>query len=472
MSQRFEDCSSTDPRPYIRATQAGTSVGTIELLAELFDNSIDAGATVIEATVRNTARAGQGLFCIADNGSGAPSLATLMRLASSDKTGEQTIGRFGVGAKDCIYGVGGIGSTLDIESKTRAGAWLSSLRWATQNSWMFPCEDCSPDAVNIPSKTGLRLTMSQCHRKMPSTVALKAHVARVHWPWLEQPGNCIKVNGETVSPPEIPDNDERFDGETVHEAGEGRTFTVFGGVLSGQSDLNGVTVFCGNRSVYVADAIGTGDYSRGGIFILVRLQGRWSLDRNKNGLDETDAETLSDALEGILAPLLEEASERMRELDDFDLLDRLNDAFAGAQGGRMGKPRRPNRNDKPERDRQDKEPGGTERAKVGEAAVVSGDGSAQERKSRRRSAPFRIDFVTGEHDTIGKVDGPNRRISLHRNNPSVAEVKARQNDEALLFFAASLLADYQSQKDKGQLPFSCRFASLVATILSRGTAAV
>lgn len=460
---RTEDCSAASPRSFIRAAQANTSVGTVELLAELFDNSIDAGATRIESTIRNTARAGQGTFSILDDGSGAPSIGAVMRQASSTKSGEDTIGRFGVGAKDCIYGVGGLSSTLDLESRSQAGAWRSTLRWALQDTWLFPQDDCGASDLSITTQTGFLLRIERCHRKMPSAVALKKHLSRIHWPWLEQRDHTILVNGEAVEPPEIPATDERFDAESVHEVDADRGFTLFGGVLNAPSELNGVTVFCGNRAIYVADAIGTGDYSRGGIFALVRLIGPWSLDRNKNGLEEVDAETLRAALESILELTLREASERMRELDDADLLQRLNDAFVGAQ---IGTPERPGSTD----DRHERRNAGTKR-KVRTATSVRGPGDAKERRSRRRGSPFRIDFVQGDESQIGSVDADSRRIYLYRNNPSVAEVKARENDEALLFFAASLLADHAS-KTRGELPFAGAFANLVATILQQGTSAV
>ena len=104
------DCSPTSPAGYIRAAQANSQVKVVDLLAELFDNSIDAGATRIEAEVSK--KKGLRLFKIRDNGPGISGLAKLMLLGESDKAGgEQSIGRWGVGAKDCIFGVGGLKNT-------------------------------------------------------------------------------------------------------------------------------------------------------------------------------------------------------------------------------------------------------------------------------------------------------------------------------------------------------------------------
>lgn len=464
-----KNCVPAGPRGHIQAAEANNSTSTVDFLTELFDNSIDAGAKTISAKVAaGGGRAGRGSFHITDDGSGVQSIEVLMQFGGSSKeASEESIGRYGVGAKDCIWTVGGLSSTLNIQSRTRTASWRASIAWESQRDWQFAQDEVPPDDLALTTQTGLRLSMERCNRKMPTARELRDHIARAHWPWLEKRGREITINGERVAPPEKPKTDERFVRGTEVRVDEDRWFTMEGGVLKEGHPLNGVTVFSGNRAICVADAIGTGDYSRSGIFVLVRLHGAWSLERNKKGLTERDADDLCSALEGLLQPTLAEASERMRYLDDGAMLDRINDVFAGVQGGRIGKPRRPGSGNG---DKGDKTPRGTDR-KVVEAGVVDGDGDATERRARRKSKPYQIDFVVGEEDLIGSVDGSQRVISLFKNNPSVAAVKSRQDDEAVMFFAAALLANHRCQERKkaGQFDYAEAFGVLVAAILKNGS---
>lgn len=458
MSKR--DCKPAGPVPYIRAAEANNQTSTVAFLSELFDNSIDAGARRIVAAIKGEKRgSGHGAFCIADDGYGVENIETLLSVGETTKDGVDSIGRYGVGAKDCIYSVGGLSSTLDIDSAAKGSSWTASLTWRTQEDWQFDQIDCDAEDMDLHGTTGLRLQLSKCHRRMPAGSEMHRHLQRSYWPWLRIAGNVIELNGEAVTAPAAPATDGRLAG-TFNLDG-GRSFSIAGGSLRGDSDLAGVTVFCGNRAIAVASAIGLGDFSRSGLFALVTLSGPWVMERNKTGLIEEHQEELCDSLERIIAPVAKQASERMREMEAGDLLDSLNDRFAGVQEA-TGIATRPNKG------------GGSGTVEVRgtgretrEATKVGGLGDVRERdgKKAKRRKPYRIDIVVGNNEkSVGSVDVVSRRIALFKNNASVSQMLAEIDERGLMLTAAALLCD--ARRDAGRLPFPDVFASTIGAILA------
>jgi hypothetical protein len=297
---------------------------------------------------------------------------------------------------------------------------------------------------------------------MPSGSDLHKHLQRAYWPWLSTHGNSIRLNGEAVVAPTAPETDKRIHG--VVSLTDGRSFTISGGLLRAESDLAGVTVFCGNRSIAVASAIGLGDFSRAGLFALVTLAGPWAMERNKTGLVEEQQDELREHLERILEPIAQQASERMREMEAGDLLDSLNDRFAGVQE-ETGQARRPGPRGG---NKGTVEPKGSDR-RVREAGnvdtTVAGSTKQRDGKKARRNKPYRIDVVVGDNDkSVGSVDMSSRRISLFKNNTAVAQMLAESDERGLMLTAAALLCD--ASRDSNRLPFAGMFAATLGAILA------
>jgi hypothetical protein len=472
MKTTYEDCSAPDPRRHIMACQASTAVATASLLMEFVDNSIDAGATVIDVQARGSDKgSGAGSFAIEDNGSGIEKLGHLLRFGYSSKEVYAGIGRYGVGAKDCIYTVGGIRSALRIESRTATSCWRSAIAWQSQDSFQFPQSNCRPDDLSLRHRTGLRLEMSGCHRRMVSPKELREAVAKTYWPWLENSGNTIKVNSETVAAPAIPHTAGEFDGTINYHVDPDRWFSIQGGSSDG-GGMDGVTVFLGNRAVYFASAVGLSGRSQSGVFFLVRLHGKWDADRNKNGLSEDHRDDLEVMLSSQIGPVVDAASERLRELSDGSFMDALNGSFSTAQfgAGTVGKPRRPGVGE-----HKDRVPTGQDRVKrrkVEWATSVGAIGDARERNSRRKTSPFMIDFIQGEADEVGRVDMDSRRVIMYTASPVIAEYKSKQDQQPLLLVAAGLLGNALEKADSQTYLFPQLYAKLCHEIMTRGSQAV
>ncbi len=454
------------PTGFIRAAEANSQTSTIDFLAELFDNSIDAGATVVDAEVKGERKnSGHGSFHIADNGCGVANIKQLLAIGESDKPGgEDSIGRHGVGAKDCIYSVGGLSSTLDIESVTDACAWSISILWQQQHDWTFEQQECDAADLDMIGKTGLRLSIARAHRRMPPSSELRARLSRIYWPWLLRAGNRMTVNGEQVQAPSLPETDRRLREKRVEFDG-GRSLTIDGGILKGDSDLAGVTVLHGNRAVYITNAIGLGDHARSGVFFLVNLRGPWGLGRNKMGMTEDHEDELRERLEVELAQIMAEADQRMMEMDAGNLLEGLNDQFAGMQFA-TGTAARPGQGTGGQRNGDGP---GTRNKPVEAEHIKEGVDGTKKRGGRvaSKTKPFRIEMVVGQDaESVGSVDIRSRRVYLHKNNSAVAKLHEERERMALLAISAMLVV-YRIEQDrtKGQLPFERQTGAMLSAAL-------
>ena len=430
-------------------------------MAELFDNSIDGGARTIAGKVSNVTKRGRGSFVIIDDGCGVGRLASLMTQGESSRpaNGEEHIGRFGVGAKDCIYRVGGLPSTLYVQSSTGGGrGWRASIDWDTQDSWVLEQEECLSDDLDLETPTGLMLAMTNCHRRMAGATELRQHLSRVHWPWLGKEGNLMTINGVRVEEPVMPMTDNQFDDSLRIEVDDNRWFSVSGGLLLEDSDLNGVNVIHGNRSLYVADGIGLEGAPRAGLCVMVKLHGKWSLERNKKGLSQNDDEVLCSSLEQVLEPLIRQVQAKDMELPTGNLLDDINDMLAGIQVD-VGIAARPNK-----RGTKRKSAGATVDRKVSVATVVKpGPDDVKSRRKAMANKPYRIQYSTGDKSSIGSVDERNKIILLYQNNKSVALMRDNNDRQSILMAGAFLLAH---QVGSAKLPFANLIGELAYLIMS------
>jgi hypothetical protein len=461
------DCRADDARAFIRAHQANNTHKTEDLLCELFDNAIDAGATIIEADVKGSRHgAGKGSFTIADNGKGVENIQKLLSVGFSTKMLDDTIGRYGVGAKDCFFIVGGLASTLRIEAATETERWDAVIDWKDQSTWEFDQNDEAPDMQPFPgsSSTGLRLSMSGCHRVMPAATQLKVLLSQTYWPWLNNPGNVMEVGGERIAPPQLPITDNRFNGSARQGCGTNKSFVISGGLLQQEHPLNGVTVFKGNRVLYYASAVGLGDCMRSGLCVLVQLHGAWETERNKKGLSEAHEQELQQTLAPLLQEVARLAGDRSMRIEHDARLDMLNEDFGAAMEEVIGRAARPKSRGG---DGASHTVQGTDR-KVREATEVRGDGPVRQRgttKPRNRRSPFIIECLPGnDAELIGTVDTRNRRVTLHKNNETIARLWASKDvmlsNQTLKVAAAALIAE--AMRDEQQLPFTNQFSRMMS----------
>ena len=450
----FADCTPKDPRPFIYAAQSRQD-SSRKLIPEAVDNSIDARSTIISLWL-DAKKGPGGSITIEDNGHGVESLTHLMSYGSSTKRHDgETVGRYGVGAKDLIWSVGGLQSTLTAQSASESFAWRACVRWSEQETFNWPWDKAEQGELAFAgsSKTGTRLEMTNCWKRLPSPAELTTDLTVFYWPWLEKPGNVLRINGVQLRAPRPVPTDGRFKPSVYHQFPGGRTATLDGGLTDerdADSPLNGVTVWAGNRNIYPSSTRGI--ETRNGIFVLVRLFGPWALETNKQGLVIEQQEELDDWLEEQLAGLVVDAGKQGLHMQLGGDTEAINAMFADVSEELTGPPKRPGKGTPDNRTRTQ---GDKTRGPVEEAASIddSKDGKAKQRGRQRRKKPVcRIQFLQGtDPESVGVVDLEQRVITLHTNNQVVAMYRA-MNDAAhrttmLYTLAACLLANAAHDPD-------------------------
>lgn len=469
------DCTPKDPRPFIYAAQSRQD-SSRKLIPEAVDNSIDAKSTIINMLV-DAKKGPGGSITIEDNGQGVASLAHLMSYGTSTKRHDgETVGRYGVGAKDLIWSVGGLQSTLTAQSASQDSAWLACVRWAEQETFNWPWEKAYQGELTFAggSKTGTRLEMTNCWKRLPTPAELTADLSIFYWPWLEKPGNVLRINGVQLRAPRAIPTDGRFKPSVYHQFSEGRTATLDGGLTAEQdadSPLNGVTIWAGNRNIYPSSTRGI--ETRNGIFVLVRLFGPWALETNKQGLVMEQQEELDAWLEEQLADLVADAGKQALHMQLGDDTEAINAMFAGAEEQLTGLPTRPG---KGAPDNRIRSKGDKTRGPVKEAAKVDDErsGEAKQRVRQRRKKPVcRIQFMQGtDPESVGAVDLEQQIITLHTNNQVVAMYRA-MNDAShrttmLYTLAACLLANAAQEPDT----FSIIFGNILSAAILKASSIV
>lgn len=473
--RNLADCTPKDPRPFIHAAQSRQD-SSRKLIPESVDNSIDAKSTIIDILV-DAKKGPGGTFAIEDNGHGVESLAHLMSYGTSTKRHDgETVGRYGVGAKDLIWSVGGLQSTLTAKSVSQDCAWQACVRWAEQETFNWPWEKAYQGELTFAggSKTGTRLEMTKCWKRLPTAAELTADLSILYWPWLEKPGNVLRINNVQLRAPRAIPTDGRFKPSVYHQFSDGRMATLEGGLTAEQdadSPLNGVTIWAGNRNIYPSSTRGI--ETRNGIFVLVRLVGPWALETNKQGLVFEQQEELDEWLEEQLAGLVADAGKQSLHMQLGDDTDAINAMFSGAEDQLVGLPIRPLKHATDNRTRTQ---GNNTRGSVKEATKVDPNrsGDAKQRVRQRRKKPVcRIQFMQGtDHESIGAVDLEQQVITLHTNNQVVAMYRtindASHRTTMLYTLAACLLANAAQEPDT----FSIVFGNILSAAILRPAASL
>ena len=180
MSDEPKDIDITPETSFIIANSCQNSLDWQSALCEFIDNSIDAGATVIDIQVGPK----HGVVTIKDNGEGCDDLTKFFTFGGRISNGSKSIGRYGVGSKDASLWMCGDKGQVSVESvkggKVRSmlgdfGFMVSSKRWAIRQ------EDQSvKPRVNEPA--GTSIAISPLTRNHPTTVIRNGQCLNINQP--------------------------------------------------------------------------------------------------------------------------------------------------------------------------------------------------------------------------------------------------------------------------------------------------
>lgn len=140
------------PAPHLLASLANANLPWWKALAELVDNSLDAGATRVVIDITNR------VLTVADDGSGCEDITSVFKLGDHRRRKTSKLGRYGIGAKDAWLSCADTMEVVTCCGKQEASMKVNYNEWM-QNNWNVPDPEVIEyeDVEDEPDKEDFKL---------------------------------------------------------------------------------------------------------------------------------------------------------------------------------------------------------------------------------------------------------------------------------------------------------------------------
>lgn len=420
-----------------------------QAIAELIDNSLDAGALRIEIAISSKS------LEISDDGRGCGHLERMLALGSHLDQGasEQTVGMWGVGLKDAWTFCG---DRIEVESVHRG-----TLSTAIVSVSEISPDGEVPDPVVTPTDrqqgTFIRLPLKKGRR--PPQQATWDKISWVFTPAMQNQKQIVVSLGgsrrKTLQPLSLPPFSKSH--QSTFEI-DGKSVDInIGIVQDGHKMRNGpFWLSYGHRNIDGSSigSCGKCTLRMGGTIALGK---GWILRKNKDDLSEMEDE-LEQAIFQRIEQLLSEQEQLSMDIESAAILHEL-ESMLNNSITHLRKEKRPG---------EGQEHGTvppTFSGKKRQHAKHSADnpGSVNGEKNRRG---LRTNWEDADNDRIGVFDPTSKEVRLNIGNPYIAKMKAIGNLAALHACSVALLC----HEDTKQLlfpkygDFSDNFGRIMSTI--------
>lgn len=428
------------PDPHVLASFANQNLHWWKALAELVDNSLDAGATRVVIDVTNR------VLTVSDDGIGCEDITAVFKLGDHKrrKSSKRSLGRYGIGAKDAWLSCADVMEVCSYRLGFETKMKINYLEWAS-NDWN------TPDPVTVlsdkPTGTVIKLPL-RTGKNTPSDDAFST-LEFAFTPAISRGIQIVKSkNGKKVPlvPVEMPMRDDVIQSEFDID---GKSVKIDIGILP-----NGVTLQRGpfwliyDHRIIEQTSIGAGQYSVRRVAGTITIGDGWALAKNKDDLSESH-ERLADAIFVRIEPLLRKADQLAETIESASLRSELQSMLNSAitQANKV----------KEKRGKGDKsgsvEPKKTGRTRTKATNIQDGDGSILNIGSRAgRNGGYVLDWCELDESTIGKFERSGMRVFLNLNNAFIREAKNKNNRDALMAIVWSLIADHECRHDRSGKP--------------------
>jgi len=424
------------PDPHILASYANANLPWWKALAELVDNSLDAGATRVVIDVTNR------VLTVSDDGMGCEDITAVFKLGDHKrrKSSKKGLGRYGIGAKDAWLSCADTMEVVTYRNQIGTAMRVNYTEWM-QNNWNV--SDPETFATDKPTGTAIRLPL-RSGKNAPTDDAFKM-LAFAFTPAISRGKQIVKsVKGKrTPLPPvEMPMRDDIVQSEFEID---GKSVRIDIGILpDGVSVERGPFWLIYDHRIIESTSLGAGQYSVRRIAGTITIGDGWALAKNKDDISE-NLDRLADAIFVRIEHILKKADQLAETVESSalrgELEQMLNQAVHEANKGKQ------------KRNHGDSsgsiEPKNTGR-KHRKANKVHGEGEivcTNTNTNTGRRSGYIFDWCELDSDSIGCFDRTGMRVSLNLNNKFVAAAKAESNKAALTACSASLIADHCCRHD-------------------------
>ncbi len=441
---------------FINSIRAETALRPHIAIAELIDNALDSGATLIEICFDQS----RDLTRISDNGDGCPDVARFFESGSSSAVGyPEKLGRYGVGGTKAAAILCDVEEVHTHHEGLKLSGRMEWTRIADENlAFLFEASDpCETNRIG----TDILLYGDRCKVH----VGNRANACRNYWSRIYTPAllnnKSIRVNGDPLEPRGQPALKSRI--EFVGGVG-GKEYRACAGILENEAQARamgwepGFNVACSGRLMFDKPAWDMAeDYQGAPVWAYIELREtagtKWHLDTHKT--DFAEREALFTEFVPRISSLLDvamnnQASHELRVVSE-DISYKLATAMGGVAAHMRIKERRASPTNKT---------GTVEAANTGrtrssaQKADPTQPGSVVEspNQSHRAKQAWRVNFKEfGVEAGFGEAL-VNAKCATMNFNLDSAWVRANKNDQSVLIpMALFSIWSAASDKDRTRL---------------------
>jgi hypothetical protein len=429
------------PDPHILASFANANLPWWKALAELVDNSLDAGATrvVIDVTGR--------VVTVSDDGLGCEDITAVFKLGEHKrrKSSKRSLGRYGIGAKDAWLSCADTMEVTSFRGNTKTTMRVNYTDWM-QNNWNVSDPIVEPHSG--PSGTVIRLPLRP-GKKSPAEEAFRS-IAFAFTPAISSGIQIVRQSGtikKTLVPVTMPLRNDVVQAEFDID---GKSVAIDIGILpDGVSLERGpFWLIYGHRIIDVS-SIGAGQYSVRRVAGTITIGDGWGLSKNKDDLTD-NLDRLADAIFVRIEHVLKKADQLAETIESAMLKNEIQDMINSAAADANGKTKAKRGPGSSSGTVQPKLTDRNHKACATQPGDGSIDGSSAGQGSGRKTG-YTMDWANLDPAIIGKFDPSGMRVYLNLDNGLIASAKDQSNRAALAACAVALIADHCCRHDdKGQ----------------------
>lgn len=398
------------------------------LIAELVDNSLDADAKRVEVAIGPKKN-----ITIADDGVGCCDISAMLTLGGRQHHKSTKLGRYGIGLKDAALYLWG---TTTIQTVHRGQLRRVVVNWPElEGSGKWTVGDPVVEAPN--GQLGTTICFSQIIRNLPSIEPLLDELGYIFAPAILSGRQIILTSRGNRRPcvaHQLPPMTEVVNAE-FEVSGRGVRLKA-GIVAEGHANKRSGFIFQhGHRSI-MNTSLGCGAFSPSRISGVVELDGKWSLSKNKDDVQDFQDE-LGAAIFARCEAMLRRADVQARTLVSAVLTDEVSKRLTEALQSLGAARKREARDSKNKNNQGGITPKGTDQKRRRAKQVHDIDGSIE----RAARGGVKVEWSDSLNGTVGEADLPGSRIKLNANLPLLARLRRDENADAIAILAFTVFVD-------------------------------